>query len=112
LEGQTRWDLQEVFLNNPGWQQKKLRIGPVDEQQILTEVGLSFLAEEAIPTRSGVCGNRRHARFPMADPRTDGFNNTGKFVPKKGRGLEHPSMRSVPEDLQIRSTGQGCLDLQ
>ena len=83
----------------------------VQKQQVVAEVFLAALTEEAMAARSGVGGHDAiaDAPIPISDfgPGTSDFvDDTCEFVAKDGRRHDHLRVITAFEHLQVRATSQ------
>src|ERR1019366_1659141 len=100
-----------IALHDAGRNADVLGVGAVIEEQVLTEILQSLVAEETLSARRRIGGHHALANRETCDVLANGDNIPGQFVPKHGRGNDHPRVVSAPENLHIGAAGKRHLDL-
>ena len=82
-------------------------IGAVVEQQVVAEVLLAALAEVALPAGRGVERHDAVAGRKSVDSLAGLDHRAGQLVPEQRRRHDHARVVAAPENLEVRSAGQG-----
>src|SRR6266480_3277181 len=105
-----RGNLQQILAENASGDQRIFSICPVDEDEILTEVGLVPQAEEALIARSRICRYHAHTGPESVLHGSANFvHYAGHFMTEDRRGHDHPSVVTLLPYLEISSAGQSHL---
>lgn len=95
----------DSFRNHDGF-----RVGPIEEEQILTQLLLSPLAWSTSSTRGRVRRHHPITGTPIGNPGPCLDNHPGQLMTEPAGWREHPRVVATAPDLEIRAAGEGCLD--
>src|SRR5882724_530671 len=102
---------QHVGLNNAPRNLDVLRVGPVVEQQVLTDIFLVLQAVKAGTARSGVESDNLHTAAEITHAWPDFFNHSGKFMSKQRRRHDHARVVAALINFEVGAASQGHVHL-
>src|SRR5262249_39526692 len=100
-------EAKEVLFDQPGRDDDGLCIGAIEEEQVIAQILLAFVAMDAAPAGSGIGHDNSFADLPTLRFGVHFGDGPGEFVAKNRRGNDHPRVVSPAKDFQVRSAGQG-----
>src|SRR3984885_10520889 len=99
-------NVKRIFGDNACGDTDELGVGTVVEEQIVAEILLAALAEEAVTAGGGVEGNDTIARHEVSDSFAGLHDGAGKLVSEERGRNDHARVIAAAKDFEIGAAGE------